>query len=472
MLKKVLILTPSPGFGGLIRQLLEDTGGFQPMLVTDPVQAMHLAQKEALALTILDADLELGDFPAYISELRSHAPQTRLIVVPAEKNPENPQLAELEANAILPSPFYLPDLVAAIEQLFGPLVPQEAPNRKVYGRPTGPLKLPALEHQSEPGQAPAWLENVSQAARYLTRLSLESSSQAALITRGEQVWAYAGELPKQAADELADAVVEHMTGGDRTDLARFIHLSATNSDYMLYATGLGDEYRLALVFDARMPFSQMRTHVADLVKALATAPEGVLTRGELMHQVQAKQSETVSSHGQLHTEESPEETPSPAPQRRSPASAETPGPPPGQGQVDSDRQAVISAKNIELRCSFVLIPRLPKHRLAGDLASNLAEWLSELCLAFAWRLEEQFVQPEYLQWTVSVLPDTSPESVARTMDKHLSSRVFEQFPRLASENPSGQFWAPGFLVTSGSQPTAAQVTDFIRQTRKYQGVVS
>lgn len=469
MQKKVLILTPSPGFGGLIRQLLEDTGGFKPMLVTDPVQAMQLAQKEALALTILDADLSLKDFPAYISELRSHAPQTRLVVVPAEENPDNPQLAELEANAILPSPFYLPDLVTAIEQLFGPLVPEEAANRKVYGRPTEPLKRLPPEDEPRLEQAPAWLQNVSQAARYLTRLSLESSSQAALITRGEQVWAYAGELPKQAADELADAVAEHAAGGNGTDLARFIHLTATNAEYMLYATSLGGQYRLALVFDAQMPFSQMRAHVADLAKALATAPEEVLTRGEVMHEVQMKQMETPRQEHKSQAEESqpplPERAPTSA--RMPEASADRRLPVSSLG-----RQGAVSIPNAELLFSFVLIPRLPKHRLAGDLAARLSEWLPELCLAFAWRLEEQSVRPECLQWSVLVSSDTMPESVARTLDAHLSNRAFEEFPRLARENPSGQFWAPGFLVTTGSSPTAAQVADFIRQTRKRQGIVS
>src|SRR3990172_12177475 len=119
MLKKVLIVSPSPGFGELIRQLLEDTGGFAPLFVSDAVQASHLAQKEGLALTILDADLGIQDLPAFVAELRKNAPQTRLVVVPAKENPRDPQLVKLEANAILPSPFYLPDLLSAIEQLFG-----------------------------------------------------------------------------------------------------------------------------------------------------------------------------------------------------------------------------------------------------------------------------------------------------------------------------------------------------------------
>jgi len=473
MLKKVLILTPSPGFGGLIRQLLEDTGGFTPLLVNDPVQAMHMAQKEALALTILDADLGLKDFPGYITELRRHAPQTRLIVVPAERDPKNPQITQLEANAVLPSPFYLPDLVVAIEQLFGPLVPHGSANRKVYGKPTGPIISPLndKEHEAEP--APEWLQDVSQAARYLTRLSLESASQAALITRAEQVWAYAGELPMKAADELADAVAEHAAESNDTDLARFIHLSVTNADYMVYATSLGGEYHLALVFDAQTPFSQMRAHVADLAKALAAEPEA-LSRSEVIQEVLAKQVGTTRLQEQSRHEEQNREEPQPANPVRSepPSSSQTTSIRSEQIINNVDRQSNPLPSEMNLHYSFVLIPRLPKHRLVGDLATRLREWLSELCLAFAYRLDGQTVQPDFLAWSVSVPPATTTESIARNLDKHLSTRVFADFPRLGRENPSGQFWAPGFLVLSGSQPAAKQITNFIHEMRERQGALS
>jgi REP element-mobilizing transposase RayT len=71
---------------------------------------------------------------------------------------------------------------------------------------------------------------------------------------------------------------------------------------------------------------------------------------------------------------------------------------------------------------------------------------------------------------ISIAPDASPESAVRTLDKHLSQRIFEEFPRAAKENPSGQFWAPGFLIVTGSLPTGAQVSEHIQQTRARQGI--
>lgn len=446
--KRVLVLTPSSGFGGLVRQVLEDSGAYQPFLFSRPKDALDLVRKDAVALIILDAELGEQAPPAFVAELRTHAPQARLVVIPAEEDPMAPQLQDYKADAILPSPFYLPDLVAAIEEFFGPLVEKEQPKR--FGDTAPHVAAPS----HEPVSAPKWLEDVSQAAGYLTRLSLESASQAALITRGGKAWAYAGELPRQAADELAAAVAEHEANGNQSDLARFIRLNATQADYMLYATSLGDEFTLALVFDAQMPFSQMRAQVSELAKALVTAPQQAVSKA-------VNESREVSDvRAQAGDGHSPSQemkrAPDPAPSL------------PSKPTVVVAAQAGVEAG--ELLYSYILIPRLPKHRLEGDLAAKVSEWLPELCLAFAWRLESISVQPELLIWSIELPADTTPESAVRTLDKHLSARIFEEFPRLGRENPSGQFWAPGYFILSGAQPSAAQVAAHLQATRKRQGL--
>ena len=55
--------------------------------------------------------------------------------------------------------------------------------------------------------------------------------------------------------------------------------------------------------------------------------------------------------------------------------------------------------------------------------------------------------------------------------QHTSRRMYVEFPRLEETNPSGDFWAPGYLIMSGSQaPPAQLVKDFIERTRKRQGI--
>lgn len=460
MARKALILSPSLGFAGLIRQVLEDTGDFEVSILGKLLRSGDLRRASNLTLVVLDADFAEANLAGIVASLRYQSPDLSLIAIPAESRPTDPQLNELGADALLPSPFYLPDLVNAVEQLFGPLMPKEQSKRIAYGAPAirGTATL-------QPQQAsPDWLKDVSQAAQYLTRLTLESASQAALITRGEKVWAYAGALPKEAAEELADAISEHLSA-DRADLARFIHLDATHADYMLYATALGGEYGLALVFDAQMPFSQMRAQVDEIASALASAPQQELAENAT---AQAKMS-LKSGIARLRAGD----------QNGEPAAEE----PPSHGNVPSGNHPggvrrvthsgslePISAGSYDLYYSFVVIPRLPTHILIGDLSDKIAIWLPQLCLAFGWRLENISLQPEFLQWTISMPPKESPESVVETFGKHLSQRIFEEFPRMAKENPSGQFWAAGSLILSGTHPGAELVTQYIQQTRARQGI--
>jgi hypothetical protein len=118
-----------------------------------------------------------------------------------------------------------------------------------------------------------WLQDVTRAAQYLTRLSLETAAQAAMIVHNSRLWSYAGELPRPAAEELAQVLVGIVAKGDGRDVARFVRLPLTGGDYLLYATGLADDMALALVFDVATPFSKIRLQAGKLAKALSSPPK-------------------------------------------------------------------------------------------------------------------------------------------------------------------------------------------------------
>jgi len=124
-----------------------------------------------------------------------------------------------------------------------------------------------------------------------------------------------------------------------------------------------------------------------------------------------------------------------------------------------------------LNYTCVLIPRLPQHYLTGELADKLAQWVHQFCLAFGWRLEGISIRPDYLQWTIQVAPSVSPGNLVRIIRQRTSSSIFNTFDHLKIQNPSGDFWAVGYLIVSGSQPPSAQLLrDYITQTRKRQGI--
>jgi REP element-mobilizing transposase RayT len=123
-----------------------------------------------------------------------------------------------------------------------------------------------------------------------------------------------------------------------------------------------------------------------------------------------------------------------------------------------------------LTYSCTLLPRLPQHQLGGDLALRLREWMPKLFLAFGWQLLQVSISPEYLIAIARVEPNTAPGSLVRIIRQQTSRRIFATYPRFAIDNPSNDFWAPGYLILSNSQPPPNHIIrHFIEQTRLQQG---
>ena len=161
---------------------------------------------------------------------------------------------------------------------------------------------------------------------------------------------------------------------------------------------------------------------------------------------------------------------SPNPQTRGssnqPAAEKLNFPYPAQAQASFDAlTGVIS----NLAYTAVLIPRLPHHVLDAGMAAQLERWLPQLSLAFGWNLESVEIDPGYMQWVVRLSPEVAPARMVESIRQHTSQRIFTAFTNLAQENPSGDFWAPGFVITSGAGALPAEtLRDFITQVRQRQ----
>ncbi|GAB4581341.1 MAG: hypothetical protein Fur0022_40880 [Anaerolineales bacterium] len=576
----VLLITPSEGFGELIRQTLEDEGGYHVEWVKNGREPLP---RQDYALAILDFDARDASLLDLGHQLLQKNPALRLIAVPPHNNPQHPSLGNLTPHGFLTKPFYLPDLLGLVEATLRgnvpPAPPPDAvttPQRETSSTPIATLErspVPssspsAKETPTQPGSTlPPWLQNVNRAAQHLTRLSLETAAQAALITQGDQLYAYAGGYAQDVARELADAVIHYWGRQGGIDLARFIRLEATGEEYMLYATALPGGMVLSLVFDAKTPFSQIRTQASQLAQKLASGSkeEGMSLTDSQPVPVPSK-TETpalpydwlpaASMFGKgdmpgLDTPSPADEIPSdwqpsqpPSGERRSfleqllpdflpaaplpyededtdpnlsswvahplardiqlqpedasddetlpstkfteadlpPHQAETrpsfsqptQKPPQPYGEEFLHVEPVLPSEptpalyNLSFAC--VMIPRFPHHHLTSDLAARISEWIPQICVAFGWRVEHLAIRPEYVQFMVNVPPATSPGYLMRIITKVTSQRVFAGFPRFNDENPSGEFWAPGYLIISSTQlPPHRMVKDFIAQTRKRQG---
>lgn len=139
--------------------------------------------------------------------------------------------------------------------------------------------------------------------------------------------------------------------------------------------------------------------------------------------------------------------------------------------VSLQQVEAVSAAFSQLSYTCVLIPRLPQHTLTGQLGEQLSQWVQQLCLAFGWRLEGIAIRPQYLQCTVQVSPSIAPAHLVRVLRHRLSELIFQQFPMFGRQNPSGDFWATGYLIVGGPQPPSPRLLrDYIAETRRRQGI--
>jgi len=524
MSHEILLITADEAFGQLLRQSLEETGQYQVFVTCEADKAKSYLRNSRCNTIFLDPEGDAEGMQRLGHDLRTICPAARFVVI--VEAGQAVRMDALEPEDYLSKPFYLPDLLETAGKLF----PKENP--KAVAQP-----------ENNASQALAWLSDVTRAAQHLTRMTLQSSAQAALITQNERLWAYAGQLSQAAAREVADVIARYWDYEEQSDLVRFVRLTSTDADHMLYATLLAPGVILVMVFDAETPFSTIRSQANQLVHSLALplaengdeqeegpasiaailadvpSPDPIAAKKKerertdvplaadaaSLEETQASEKRSTILPSSNFSRESSPAVPVGAKLARSaqpvaskpevaledelavtvkskarkktqePAEEEELGETRPHLATESDSRPVtlepVSPAVYSLQYACLLIPRFIHHHLTGDLSDRLNQWVSEICIAFGWRLEYISVRPEYLQWVVSVPPTTSPGYLMRVMRQQTSERIFADFPALARENPSGDFWAPGYLIMGGSQPPPAQVVkNFISQTRQRQGI--
>lgn len=542
MAVSILIATPSQAFGELIRETLLEADEYQPVLATNLNGLVQRANHQHFDLLILDLDMAGIALSELWQAIQKATPEIRLAAISWQGAEDSTILNSIKPDGLLTKPFYAPDLVKAIQNILSDEMKDVAAKPAEIQMEVEPDQgdlftrsvsndLPASETAAKSADKPVknqavpWLEDVTRAAQHLTRLSLEADALAALITRNEQLWAYAGQLPKSAAEELAQAVLrdwsDHLQTGS-SDLVCFVRLNATGEEYMLYATRLEEQMALALAFDAQTPFSRIRAQANHLARSLAEPPNGYIPDNQLSESTSSASISTSAGDFEESFEDEDENwiakypveplfpleiVPPPTPDKSgfnqfpseaSQASLEDYLPAEDAEirdnqysnaavgfvsrhaldmaaehiadprEMDSDTHGIFS-----LQYACTLIPRLPNHHLTAKLAARLSVWMRQLNLAYGWRLEYLAVRPDYLTWVSNVSPNTSPESLVNKIRSQTSIRIFNEFPDLLQENPSGDFWATTFMTLTASQPPpGGLLREFIEQTRREQGMRS
>ncbi|GAB4543193.1 MAG: hypothetical protein Fur002_14810 [Anaerolineales bacterium] len=240
----ILVVTPLTEVGETVRRVLEETTLYRVHIVNNKASAIVRANEMGIPLAMLDLALGREWVEEIGAALRTTQKGINLILL-NDQTLTPPAFETLRPWILVRKPFTMAEFMTAISQ------PQSAAPPETSDDKTHP-----------------WLGDKNKAAQRLTRLTLSSSAQAALITRKNDLWAYAGGLSQEAAKELAQAVSRNWNSQKGADLLRFIRLESTKAEHMLYATNLTEDSVLAFVFESEMPFSAIRSQAVKLVEDL------------------------------------------------------------------------------------------------------------------------------------------------------------------------------------------------------------
>lgn len=521
MHKKILVASPSPAFGELIRLSLEESGKYRVRMVHSFDQAFQLAAQTPFDLAILDLDLPPEDLAVVADRLRAsqRGHPLRRIIIPPDNNPNHPGIVGLQAEAYLTKPFYIPDLLQSLEYLLEeptpewPAEPEPEPEPVVHS----PLPSPAVVEQP------------------LVEMVEDVNAKAAVILRQRERWVSAGPLGEPALVEISQLINRAWNTAEPGDLVRYIRIAPTG-ECLLYARTLTGDLVLAMAFDSSHPPTRIRAITAPVVKSLtqliesapaedSTHPDGKSREpisldlpqdfdpesdgetpdynlAELLATLPSPDPEVpanVPDAGDWVPEDQLAKTEQPgnfvlpwevdwtAPSAPSEGAAGQPTPPASQpAQTDIDPhlantqptgrgridESLLNLADVLQYPTYtcVLLPARPEQYLTRNLAAFLKEFIPRLFRAFGWDLQNLDIKPACLQWSVRLPPAVSPGYLVRLLRKQTSKALYEEFKHLEPAPKTGDFWAPGYLIVNGRQaPSAAVIAHFIAQTRRRQG---
>ena len=256
MAKNILVATPQPAFGELLRLSLEECGRYRVRLVQSGREALSSADHIVFSLAILDASLSEPPVRYVAQGLRDRQVDMRLLVIPPVDGLSAPEISAVRPDGFVSQPFYAPTLLETIDHLTESSAVSALPVGRVVGAPN---------HSS--------LQNASLAAHHLEKFLEDSTAPGVMVIQTNQPWVTAGQLNQEAMTEVASLLNRYTEANEGVDLARYIHLRADGGEYLIYATPLIDSMVLALVYLVATPLTVIRSQAGRLARELREAGE-------------------------------------------------------------------------------------------------------------------------------------------------------------------------------------------------------
>jgi CheY-like chemotaxis protein len=496
----ILVVDSNIEFGTLIRETLEASGHYRVYLAANAEDALDTMDLADFGLAFIDFKLPNISGRELIKEMRSRKPDLSIIAIPLD---EKEILDDLDVAAILSKPFYIPDLPRIVANALG--------EAELVAGSEAQIDSPQMTED-----IPDFPPDVDQVEHFDPRIVKETfnhnfaqtNAHAALLLMNQKPLASAGALSKKQTLQVIHLLDDYdrgrQTGGA---VVRYAQLIDTQNKSLFYITRVGKGLFLAILFPKSTPFSIARRQGQRFSHALLNPSEASV---EIDPPTKISDQEMAQPTKDLLQEElgdleflSEIDLPPPDPdlmgivtqaekldqQIEMPPVPKDwlPQKPLSSAYLPFFEKSEISKQSAEskeddvdsyqeprysLPFSTVLLPRFPEHRLEGELADRLHDWVTRICLAWDWRAEEIDINPDYIRLIVSLSPNVAPAGAVSQLALDLSTRILEHFPALEQNLPSKRFWARKYMLSTGKIPDREQISAFVANTRSEQGLNS
>ncbi|HEX2905788.1 MAG TPA: transposase, partial [Phototrophicaceae bacterium] len=285
---------------------------------------------------------------------------------------------------------------------------------------TPPEGIPSLEHAViDEGDDPY----IVQMALHLTHASLELTAEGSILTRGDELIAFAGQLSPEDVIELRQIIAIEQRANPDGARFRFISLPSSGKDYMLYSIQTASDFTLSLVFAGSTPLRDIRKQAQRLVEALEAVPETPVVEEEPIAAVVAP--------------------PEPKP-------VAIVVPPPAEPTTPTSAYA----------CVWLL--RDPDQRLQDAVAQAIISGLHVQLQEQNWYIRTLQVHEDFVYLLADVPGERPPNELIRELKRRSADIAHAQDPELTPQ----LLWADSYLVlTPGRDLQTEEILEFINFQR-------
>jgi CheY-like chemotaxis protein len=286
----ILVVDSSEGFATLLKESLEQAGGYRVALTTNGDDALQTLSSFPFDLAIIDLGLQNPNGIALAQQMRRQKANLRLMLIPLQGEELPPEASDLDIQGVLPKPFFLPELpgrisdalaqsvtvteVKAVETKAEPpeAAPSEESEQAKPKEPPPPSPLPP--RPAAGGQVlSSAREHMPEIVNRMNTLAQELNAEAVLLTSKGRVISHTGRISAEGAVGLAQAVAEswrtsaHVAEILEQELSHF-EQSTEGGNHMFYSLAVAEDIILSVALLASVPLGMIRHRTKEAADAL------------------------------------------------------------------------------------------------------------------------------------------------------------------------------------------------------------